>query len=135
MKLAKRVASRHMEAIALADFEIEEPEITNLSDVHGKSKEKFSFELLVLWRNKSAENTKEVITSKYRQNKTSSIYFMLTINIFNGLFIIFVETGGDYVKKWRSESFLRSRNFSNVFRGKFLFLKIKKCTWFIGVIL
>ena len=61
MKMAKCVATRDMEAIALADFGIEEPTITNLADVHGKSKEKLNFEILVLWRNKTSKNSKEVI--------------------------------------------------------------------------
>ena len=61
MKLAEHITSRHMEAIALAQLGIEEPTITNLADVHGKTKEKLNFEILVLWRNKTSKNTKEVI--------------------------------------------------------------------------
>ena len=67
MKLAEHIASRQLEAIALAQLGIEEPTITNLADVHGKSKEKLNFEILVLWRNKTSKNTIEVII--YCKNK------------------------------------------------------------------
>ena len=67
MKLAERVAARDMEAIALADFGIEQPTITNLADEPGKSREKLSFELMALWRNEAPNHTKKVINHSRNQ--------------------------------------------------------------------
>ena len=78
MKLAEHIASRQLEAIALAQLGIEEPTITNLADVHGKTKEKLNFEILALWRNKTSKNTKEVII--YCKNKYFPVFYFRIIS-------------------------------------------------------
>ena len=59
MELAQNIAGRDMDAMALQYLDIEEPKIRNLSDVNRNDKEKFNYEILRLWKQKTG-NTKEV---------------------------------------------------------------------------
>ena len=60
--MAGYVAARDMERIALEHFVIEAHTIKNLSDAHRENRDRISFDLLCIWRNKTADNTKEVST-------------------------------------------------------------------------
>ena len=58
MNLAKKISIGDMKSIAIGKFELEKSEVDNLG--HNKSPVEINFEILVLWRNKSSDNTKEV---------------------------------------------------------------------------
>ena len=60
MELAQHVAATDMEVIALEYLGIKAPKIRNLNEVNREKREHFSFEILRLWRDKSAENSIEV---------------------------------------------------------------------------
>ena len=64
MNLADIISCDDMKTIAIANFEIKRPKVENTQK--GKKAVDFNFEILVLWRNKSSENTKEVTKT---QNK------------------------------------------------------------------
>ena len=57
MNLAKKVSIGDMKSIAIGKFEFEKSEVDNLGPTCSVE---INFEILVLWRNKSPENTKEV---------------------------------------------------------------------------
>ena len=59
MDLAQNIAARDMEAIVLQYLGFEEPKIRNMSDACRDDKEKFNFDILYLWSQKSG-STKEV---------------------------------------------------------------------------
>ena len=61
MELAAHIRFKDMQDIALTKFGMEQSTINKLADVHGKSSKKMSFEILSLWRAKTAKPTKEVI--------------------------------------------------------------------------
>ena len=54
------MAATDMEVIALEFMGIKAPTIKNLNEVNKERRENFNFEILRLWRNKSAENSIEV---------------------------------------------------------------------------
>ena len=58
MNLAQNISKRNMKTIAIGNFEIKKSTLDNLEDE--KKPVDFNFEILILWRNKSSENTKEV---------------------------------------------------------------------------
>ena len=60
MKLAQHVAAIDMEVIALEHLGIKAPKIRNLNEVNRENREKFNFEILCLWKDKSADNSIEV---------------------------------------------------------------------------
>ena len=59
-ELAQHVAATDMEVIALEYLGIKAPTIKNLNEVNREKREHFNFEILRLWREKSAENSIEV---------------------------------------------------------------------------
>ena len=60
MEVARCVAARDMESLALGEFGLERATVTNLRDSRGRELLMFSFDILCMWRNKSEENTKQV---------------------------------------------------------------------------
>ena len=71
MELARRVAGRDIESLALEKLGIEHARIRNLRDSRRDNIEMFTFDVLRLWRNNSLENTKKVMKSCqiYQKNK------------------------------------------------------------------
>ena len=60
MELAQHVAATDMEVIALEYLRIKAPKIKNLNEVNKENRENFTFEILRLWRDQSADNSLEV---------------------------------------------------------------------------
>ena len=63
MNLAEKISADNMKTIAIWKFGIEMVKVDNLC--RGKSAEDFNCEVMVRWRNESANNTKEVIGNWY----------------------------------------------------------------------
>ena len=63
MNLAENISVGDMKTIAIEKLEIKKPRVDNLE--YGKKPVEFNFEILVLCRNKSPENTKEVGIQTY----------------------------------------------------------------------
>ena len=61
MELSQHVIGSEMEAMALEYLGLEAPTVRNRNEANREKREHFNFEILCLWREKSAENTKEVI--------------------------------------------------------------------------
>ena len=72
MELARRVAGRDIESLALEKLGIEHPTIRNLKDSRRDDMAMFTFDVLCLWRNKSVENTKKVMESCHICQKINS---------------------------------------------------------------
>ena len=60
MDVARNVAARHMESLALAELGLDETTVTNIKDERKTEMLMFSFDILCIWRNKSEEHTKQV---------------------------------------------------------------------------
>ena len=81
MEVARNVAARHMESLALAELGLDETTVTNIKDERVTDKFMFSFDILCIWRNKSEEHTKQV-RWHFRINLIHLVIFSLKIKIF-----------------------------------------------------
>ena len=63
MELARSVAGRDIESLALEKLGIEYARLRNLKDSRREDIEMSTFDVLCPWRNKSVENTKQVMKS------------------------------------------------------------------------
>ena len=61
MKLSRCVSGREIESVALEQMGIKQTDIKNIHDSRRDNIQMFSFDVLCLWRNKSVENTKQVM--------------------------------------------------------------------------
>ena len=61
MGLSRKVSGRDVESLALEKLEIEQEKIKDLRDSRRDDIEMFKFDVLCLWRNKSVDNTKQVM--------------------------------------------------------------------------
>ena len=60
MELSQHVVGSDMEAIALEYLGLDAPTVRNRNEANKEKRVHFNFEILCLWRESSAENTKEV---------------------------------------------------------------------------
>ena len=88
MELSQHVVGSDMEAIALEYLELEAPTVRNRNEVNKEKREHFNFEILCLWREKSAENTKEV---DYDQRLNVSVQYSCTHTHINSLIEITIS--------------------------------------------
>ena len=69
MNLAENISSADMKTIAIGSFEIKKGKVDNL--YRERRSEDFNCEVMAIWRNKSAENTKEVIhLQSFKKSRT-----------------------------------------------------------------
>ena len=75
MELSRKVSGRDVESLALEKLEIQQERIKDLRDSRRDDIEMFKFDVLCLWRNKSVDNTKQVMQTlnRYFHNYSSKI--------------------------------------------------------------
>ena len=74
MELSEHVAGSNIEAIAVEYMGFEAPKMRNLDEANRNKRENFYFEIMRLWREKSAESSKEV---RGRSYLTTMIYLCI----------------------------------------------------------